>query len=220
VIRDEVWIGNWIYLTHSWLQITTTVSLSYNKDHCNYSTHKVFSVLNSRCLVAVSNGGRSTSSWLLNCPQPQLPTSHFLNCNFQLTQLQLHGPQRERLLHYCVFSRCRVNTLSTELFPSNSCGTVSWLRSCYLAIGLVVTVLSPSLLSVFVLGVSQYVFKTCTKVSWNLIPAEGNNMAVTNTKYLAFNRKAINNEQFVCKGSSFVCLINLAQWRSALMELT
>jgi hypothetical protein len=39
--------------------------------------HKVFSVFTSRCLVAASNGERSSSSGFRNCPQPQLPASHF-----------------------------------------------------------------------------------------------------------------------------------------------
>jgi hypothetical protein len=47
-----------------------------------------------------------------------------------------HGPHRKRLFHYCVFSRCRVNNVSTELFPSNGCCTVVCLHSCHLAMGL------------------------------------------------------------------------------------
>jgi hypothetical protein len=74
VTRDEVSIGNWIYWT---LQITTTVSLSYSKDHCNYSIHKVFSMFSDCCLVSASNIGRSPSSGFPNCPRPQLPASHF-----------------------------------------------------------------------------------------------------------------------------------------------
>jgi hypothetical protein len=42
--------------------------------------------------------------------------------------------------HYCVFSRFRGNNVSTELFPSNGCCTVACLHSCYLAMGLHVTI--------------------------------------------------------------------------------
>jgi hypothetical protein len=49
------------------------------------------------------------------------------------------GPHRKRLFHYCVFSRCRGNNVSTELFPSNGCCAVACLHSCYLAKGLHVT---------------------------------------------------------------------------------
>jgi hypothetical protein len=40
-----------------------------------------------------------------------------------------HGPNRNSLFHYCVFARCR-GKVSTELFPSNGCCTVSYLHSC------------------------------------------------------------------------------------------
>jgi hypothetical protein len=65
--------------------------LTHSKDHCNYSTHKVFSVFSSRCLVAAFNGERSPSSGFPNCPhlQLQFPTSH--NCNSRPTQQQLAG---------------------------------------------------------------------------------------------------------------------------------
>jgi hypothetical protein len=62
VAIDGFWIDNWIY----WTQITKTVSLNYSKDHCNYSTHKFFSVFISRCLVEDSNCERSPSSGLPN----------------------------------------------------------------------------------------------------------------------------------------------------------
>jgi hypothetical protein len=38
-----------------------------------------------------------------------------------------HGPHRQRLFHYCVFSRCQEN-VSTELFPTNGCCTVTCLH--------------------------------------------------------------------------------------------
>jgi hypothetical protein len=82
---DWVWIGNWNYWTHTesnyeWLRQSQW--FIYFKDQCNYSTHKVVSVFNSRCLVAASNDGRSPSSWLRNCPRPQLPASHFWKLQF------------------------------------------------------------------------------------------------------------------------------------------
>jgi hypothetical protein len=46
------------------------------------TTHKVFSVFTSRCLLAASNGRRSSSSGFPNRPWPQLTAPHF-------TQLQL-----------------------------------------------------------------------------------------------------------------------------------
>jgi hypothetical protein len=54
----------------------------------------------------------------------------------------LHSPDTDRtgnLFNYCVFSRCRGNSVSTELFPSNGCCTVACLDSCYLAMDLHVT---------------------------------------------------------------------------------
>jgi hypothetical protein len=51
-----------------------------------------------------------------------------------------HWPHRERLFHYCVFSSFRGNNVSTELFRSNSCCTVAYLHTCYLAMGMQVTI--------------------------------------------------------------------------------
>jgi hypothetical protein len=55
----------------------TAWAMARPQDHCNYSIHTFFSVFSSRCLVAASNGGRSPSSGLPNCPWSQLPASHF-----------------------------------------------------------------------------------------------------------------------------------------------
>jgi hypothetical protein len=52
-------------------------------------------------------------------------------------QPQLRGPG----FHYRVFSRYRGNIVSTEVFPSNGRCTVTCLLSCYLAMGLCVTIL-------------------------------------------------------------------------------
>jgi hypothetical protein len=54
VTRDEVWIVNWIYWTPALVTANNNGSPSYSKDHCNYSTHEVFSVSTSRYLVAAS----------------------------------------------------------------------------------------------------------------------------------------------------------------------
>jgi hypothetical protein len=51
-----------------------------------------------------------------------------------------HKPHRKLFFHYCTFSRCRGNKVSTELFPWYSCCTVACLHSCYLAMGLHVTI--------------------------------------------------------------------------------
>jgi hypothetical protein len=51
---------------------------------------------------------------------------------------QRHGSHRKRFFHYCLFSRLWGN-VSTELFPSNGCCTVACVHSCYLPMGLQVT---------------------------------------------------------------------------------
>jgi hypothetical protein len=78
VIISGVWIGNWIYwaltlITKNNYDILT--ELQNSKDHCNCSTHKVFSV--SRSLVSASKDARSLTSKFPNCPRPQLPASYF-----------------------------------------------------------------------------------------------------------------------------------------------
>jgi hypothetical protein len=121
---------------HSQLQITTKQShrLTLSKHHCNYSTHKVFTVFISRCLVAASNCGHSPSSRFPNCSRPQLPAT---------TELLVLGTDRTENVSsiIAVFFRCRGNNVSTELFPGNGCCTVACLHSCYLAMGLHVTIL-------------------------------------------------------------------------------
>jgi hypothetical protein len=116
------------------------------KGHRNYSTHQVFSVFTSRCLVAASNGGRSRFSGFPNCSPP---TTHFPQLELStdsttgllvISILRRHGPQRKSLFHYCVFSRCRGNNLLTELLPNNGCCTVAYLHRCFLAMGLHVTI--------------------------------------------------------------------------------
>jgi hypothetical protein len=122
----------------------------HSEVHCNYSTHKVFSVFTSCFLVAVSNGGHSPSSEFLNCPWPQLPASHFSQLQLLPDSTKLlalvvqrqHRPHRKRLFHHCMLSHCREN-MSTELFHSNSCCSITCLHSFYLAMGLRVTIHTP-----------------------------------------------------------------------------
>jgi hypothetical protein len=52
-----------------------------------------------------------------------------------------------------VFHHCRGNNVSTELLPNNGCCTVACLPSCYLAMGLHVTLLLLGLLfAIVVMG--------------------------------------------------------------------
>jgi hypothetical protein len=77
------WIGNQIYWTLKQLLTTSNYnSFTHSQDHCNYSTHKVFSVFTNCCLVVASNSRCSPYSGFPNCPWSQLPASHF-------SQLQL-----------------------------------------------------------------------------------------------------------------------------------
>jgi hypothetical protein len=69
----------------------------------NISTHKVFT---SRCLVAVSNGGRSPSSGFQDCPRPRLPASSN-NCNSQLTEPESESESESELLYDCRFTANR-----------------------------------------------------------------------------------------------------------------
>jgi hypothetical protein len=110
----------------------------------------------SRCLVTVSNGGRSPSSRFPNCPRPQLPASNSnssqqLNPTHQPTRSTSlhwteptplsaytirHGPRREH--QFPVSSLVRVR----NLLPSNG----RCLQSHYLATGLHATILKESAL--------------------------------------------------------------------------
>jgi hypothetical protein len=75
---DEVWIGNWIYGT---LTFINTINDSLTELHTPKitvtTTHRNSSVFTSRCLVSFSNGWRTSSSGLPNCLEPQLPASNF-----------------------------------------------------------------------------------------------------------------------------------------------
>jgi hypothetical protein len=52
------------------------------------------------------------------------------------------------LFHYCVFSHCRENNVSTELFPSSGCYTVACLPNFYLAAGLHVRIIEEPLIKI------------------------------------------------------------------------
>jgi hypothetical protein len=98
--------------TRSYIQITTTASLSYWKDRCKYNTHKVFSVFNSRCLVAACDDVNSPSSGFPNRFGPQL--LRLTACSLSLVPLVIAAGPRYRastrtaqktllqLLYYCV----------------------------------------------------------------------------------------------------------------------
>jgi hypothetical protein len=62
-----------LFLVFTFIKFAT-----HSEDHCNYSTHKVFSVFTSCCLVVASNCGCSHFSWV---PELfwwlQLPASYF-----------------------------------------------------------------------------------------------------------------------------------------------
>jgi hypothetical protein len=67
---DGFWIDDWIYCTlwySTWLHFTI-----HYYTHTSVHSH----VFNSRCLVAASNGGSSSSSAFPKHPRPQLPASH------------------------------------------------------------------------------------------------------------------------------------------------
>jgi hypothetical protein len=75
-----------------------------------------------------------------------------------------HGPHRKLLFHCGSFSRCQGNKVSTQMFPSNVRCTAGCLRSCYLAMGLHVTVFWTSddnHLSLFLLGPFIKLKKLC-----------------------------------------------------------
>jgi hypothetical protein len=156
VTIDGVWIGNRIYCIlreRNYKQLRQSRWAVQSEGHCNYSTHEVFSVFTNRCLVAVSKADVPLPLGSRTVPglNYKLLTSH--NCSSQLTQSTTellilviwlrHGPLRQRLLHYCVFSRCRSRNLSTELFPSSGC-TVA-----YFAMGLHVLILLYKLQHIF-----------------------------------------------------------------------
>jgi hypothetical protein len=96
---DDVCIRDWIYWTlwySAWLHFTVHSSV-----HSQCFT--------SRRLVAASNGGRFTSSGILNCPRSQLAASHSnssqrLNLSSSLmnllTNLSTHRPTNSSQLNW------------------------------------------------------------------------------------------------------------------------
>jgi hypothetical protein len=67
VTIDEFWIDDRIYWTLDTQRLTALYRSLLHTHYCPQSR------LHCRCLVAASNGGRSSSSGFLNCPRP--PTS-------------------------------------------------------------------------------------------------------------------------------------------------
>jgi hypothetical protein len=141
-----VWTGNRIYWTlreGNYKQLRQSHWVTHSTVHCNYSTHKVFSVFTSCCLVTASNGGHSASFECPNSPQPQLPTFHL--SQLQLTTDSTTTAQKKSLPLLCVL--LLPGNMSTELLPSNGFCTVSCLHGIYLAMGLHVTVCYPHTLN-------------------------------------------------------------------------
>lgn len=79
-----------------------------------------------------------------------------------LTTTVWHGQHRKHLLRYCVFCRCHGNTVYRELFPSNGCCISACLHSCYLGMGLRVTIWSSNSITT---GTTVYV----TNKRWRTI---------------------------------------------------
>jgi hypothetical protein len=87
VTIDGFWVDDWIYWILMLVAMNNYYSLSYSKGHCNYSTHRVFSIFTSHCLLAASSRGCSPSSGFLYSPRPQLWTTspHYI-ASAQTTQ--------------------------------------------------------------------------------------------------------------------------------------
>jgi hypothetical protein len=83
--------------------------------------HKVLSVFTSHCMVAASNSGRSPSSGFPNCPQPQLPASHFSQP--QLSTDSTNNCQSQSQSHIATDGQ----SVSLDVEPQ----TVWQLRSCF-----------------------------------------------------------------------------------------
>jgi hypothetical protein len=82
VTIGTVWIGSVITWTlternYKWLRQFHWVI--HSKVYCNYSTHKVFSAVISRCLVTTSNGRRIPSSGFPKCPRASAASISLLN---------------------------------------------------------------------------------------------------------------------------------------------
>jgi hypothetical protein len=128
--------------------LTHNLWLLHFTDHYHTKT-SVLSQSSLLSLVMSFNSGRSSASRLTfsQAGGHLTPTSYSSNCCLRTISRMTHngsqsslyslgnGPHVKCLFHYCVFSHCWGNNVSTELFPSNSWCTVTCLHSCYLAIG-------------------------------------------------------------------------------------
>jgi hypothetical protein len=116
---------------------THTHTRTHTHTHTSFHSH----VFTSHCLVAVSNGGRSPSSWFPKCSRPQLPASHSnssqkLNPSSPLTNSLTYQPTN-LLTHWLVLfttsrhrpHRKHLSSVAVQLLPwRHAC-----LRSRYLA---------------------------------------------------------------------------------------
>jgi hypothetical protein len=120
------------FVANVYLSICLSVCLSV----C-LPTHLSMTAFTSFCLTAASNGGRSPSSGFPNSPRPHPPASHISQLNYYSS---LYSPGTNCTENVSSIIACyRGNNVPTELFPSNGCYTVPCLHSCYLAMGLHVT---------------------------------------------------------------------------------
>jgi hypothetical protein len=140
VTVDGVWTGNRIYWTLILVKTSNYDSLTELQITNIIATHEVFSVFISRCLVAASTADvpLPLCSRTVTGLSYQLLISH--NCNSLLVLVSPSTELAENVSSIFVLSRCQEN-VSTELFPSNGCCAVACLHSCYLAVGLHVTIL-------------------------------------------------------------------------------
>jgi hypothetical protein len=93
-----VWIRNRIYWTLTLVTTNNYDSLELHTPKITVGTAYIFSIFTSRCLVAVSNSGRSSSSAFPECTRPQLPASHF-------SQLQLSNQVKVKVMLRLTVSR-------------------------------------------------------------------------------------------------------------------
>jgi hypothetical protein len=132
VTIDGFYIDDQTYWTLSYSACLQFTVLCHTQTHFSVHSH-VFPI---RCLVAATKEGRSPSSWILNCPRPQLPASHSISSQgLDLRSLALLITSRHGL--------CTTHRTSVAI------QLLSWkhvcLRSRYLATDVVQLLISRSL---------------------------------------------------------------------------